>query len=245
MRPRIAITTWRRELPTFVGPRTLLYTLADEYVRCVVEGGATPLLLPHLAPDEAGSVLDGVDGLVVAGGGDVDPASYGAIDAGSSGTDPAADATEVALVRAARARQVPVLAICRGMQIANVAFGGSLEQDIGRVGTVHEPISEDPEEVLAATHEIVVASGSLLGRVLGAGPRTVNTIHHQAIDRLANGFHVTARAEDGVIEAIETDDAWPFLGVQWHPEKQAGNPDAPLFEWVRDAALAARMVRSR
>ena len=245
VRPRIAITTWRRELPTFLGPRTLLYTLADEYVRCVVEGGATPLLLPHLAPEEADSVLDGVDGLVVAGGGDVDPASYGAIDAGSSGTDPGADATEIALVRAARAREVPVLAICRGMQIANVAFGGSLDQDIGRVGTVHEPISDDPEAVLAAVHEITIASDSLLGRVLGTGPRTVNTIHHQAIDRLADGFRVTARTQDGVIEAIETDDAWPFLGVQWHPEKQAGNTDAPLFEWVRDAALAARMVRSR
>jgi putative glutamine amidotransferase len=244
VRPLIAITTWRRELSTFVGPRTLLYTLADEYVRCVADGGATPLLIPHLIPDEVDSVLDGVDGLVVAGGGDVDPVSYGASDAGSSGTDPKADATEIALVRAARAREVPVLAICRGMQIANVAFGGSLTQDIGQVGTAHEPISDDPDAVLGAIHDIVIAPASLLGRVLGAGPRTVNTIHHQAIDRLAEGFQVTARAEDGVIEAIETDDAWPFLGVQWHPEKRAGNADAPLFDWVRDAALAARTVRS-
>jgi putative glutamine amidotransferase len=243
VRPRIAITTWRRELPTFVGPRTRLYTLADEYVRCVADGGATPLLLPHLTPEEAEDVLEVVDGVVVAGGGDVDPASYGATDAGSSGTDAGADATEIALVRGARERDLPVLAICRGMQIANVAFGGTLHQDIGRVGSVHEPISDDPAKVLGAGHPIEIAAGSLLAEVLGVGPRPVNTIHHQAIDRLAEGFRVTALAEDGVIEAIETDDRWPFLGVQWHPEKQAGNPDAPLFAWVRDAALAARSVR--
>lgn len=85
MRPRIAITTWRRELPTFVGPRTRLYTLADEYVRFVSEAGATPLLVPHLRAEEADNLLDAVDGLLVAGGGDVDPHSYGAPNTASGG----------------------------------------------------------------------------------------------------------------------------------------------------------------
>lgn len=240
MPPRVAITSWRRPLPTFVGERTVLYTLADEYVASVAEPGTIPLVVPHLAPDEVDAVLDVVDGLVIAGGGDVDPSSYGATDAGSKETDPRADATELALARRAHERGVPTLAICRGMQIVNVAHGGTLHQDIGRPGTPHPPVSDDPEEVLAARHPIAIEDGSLLAEVLGAGQRVVNTIHHQAVDALAAGFHVTARAEDGVIEAIESDDDWHFLGVQWHPEKLDG-ADAPLFAWLAEVAGQGRM----
>ncbi len=235
MPPRIAITSWRRALPTFLGERTWLYTLADEYVASVAAPGTIPLLVPHVDPDAVDHVLDAVDGLVIAGGGDVAPSSYGAKDAGSKDTDPHADATELALARRARERGVPTLAICRGMQIVNVAHGGTLQQDIGRSGTPHPPISDDPDEAVAARHAVVIDEGSMLAEVLGAGTRRVNMIHHQAVDRLADGFQVTARAEDGVIEAIESDDGWPFLGVQWHPEKLDG-ADAPLFAWLAEVA---------
>ncbi len=235
MPPRIAITSWHRELPTFVGERTRLYTLADEYVSQVAAPGAIPLLVPHLSADEVDHVLDVVDGVLIAGGGDVDPSSYGAEDAGSKDTSVRADTTELALARRARDRGVPTLAICRGMQIVNVANGGTLHQDIGCPGTPHPPISDDPEEVLDARHVVDIDAGSRLADVLGAGRRSVNTIHHQAIDQLADGFHVTARAEDGIIEAIESDDDWPLLAVQWHPEK-LGREDAPLFDWLARAA---------
>jgi putative glutamine amidotransferase len=236
VRPRIAITSWKRHLPTFLGERTLLYTLGEEYVECVARPGTIPLLVPHVAPAEADTVLDGVDGLVIAGGGDVDPGSYGAPLAGSYGFDATADVSELALARAARERGMPTLAICRGMQLVNVAYGGTLHQDIGAPGSLHEPISAVPQAVLDATHPIDVVAGTRLAEVVGAGSREVNTIHHQAIDRLADGFHVTATAPDGVIEAIEPDDdAWPLLAVQWHPEKRDGQ-DEPLFAWLADAA---------
>ena len=243
MRPRIAVTAWRRALPTFVGPRTLLYTLADEYVRRLVAAEATPLLVAHPSPDEVDGILDAVDGVMLTGGGDVHPASYGQPDTASSGTDPGADLSEIALVRRARERRVPVLAICRGMQVTNVAFGGSLHQDIGQPGTAHEPISDDPAAVLAAMHPVDIRPGTRLADVLGAGERTVNTIHHQAIDRLADGFEVTALARDGIVEAIEAIDAWPLLAVQWHPEKLADGADQPLFAWLRDAAVGNRDAR--
>jgi putative glutamine amidotransferase len=240
VRPRIAITAWKRHLPTFLGERTGLYTLGVEYVECVARPGAIPLLVPHLASDEVAVVLDAVEAVVIAGGGDVDPASYGSPNAGSYDHDAAADASELALLRAARDRRMPTLAICRGMQLVNVAFGGTLHQDIGVPGGVHEPISHIPQEVLDAIHPIEVVAGSRLAAVVGAGERAVNTIHHQAIDRLADGFHVTATAPDGVIEAIEpNDDAWPLLAVQWHPEKADGQ-DEPLFAWLADAARTAR-----
>lgn len=235
MPPRIAITSWRRELPTFLGERTRLYTLADEYVVRVATPGAVPLLVPHVAPSDVDDVLDAVDGLLIAGGGDVDPASYGQEDVACKDTDAQADATELALARRARERGVPTLAICRGMQIVNVAGGGTLHQDIVGEGTPHPPISDDPDEVLADRHPIVIDEGSRLAGVLGAGERIVNTIHHQAIDELAPGFHVTARAADGVIEAIEAEDGWDLLAVQWHPEKLEED-DAPLFAWLAEVA---------
>lgn len=236
MRPRIAITAWRRHLPTFVGERTLLYTLADEYVRCVVDAGGIPLLVPHLRDEgEADTILDGVDGLLIAGGGDLDPSSYGAEDGGSYDTDAAADVSELALARRAMARRVPTLAICRGMQILAVANGGRLRQEICAPGSLHEPISDDPAAVLGARHPVTIVRGSRLAAALGAGERVVNTIHHQALERVPDGFHVTAEAPDGTIEAIEPlDPTWPCIAVQWHPEKMDG-ADAPLF----DAFVAA------
>lgn len=235
MRPIIGITAWRRELPTFVSERTLLYTLADEYARCVADAGAVPLLLPHLDADEdAERVLDRLDGLLVSGGGDLDPASYGQAPAGSKEYDGRADASELRLLAAAQARRLPTLAVCRGMQLINVAHGGTMIQDLGD-DPLH-PVSDVPAEVLAARHDVEIAPDSRLAEVVGGGRRTVNTIHHQAIETLGEGLTATAWADDGIIEALQTEDGWPLLAVQWHPEKMPEH-DAPLFDWLVAACV--------
>lgn len=248
-RPRIAITLWRRELPTFVSERTLLYTLADEYVTSVTDAGGLPLLVPHLDGDEAAdTVLDGVDGLLVAGGGDVDPSSYGEQNTASVDVDLAADRSELALLRGARARRMPTLAICRGMQLVVVAEGGTLEQDITSRSAdptrPHLPISDDPAAVLAARHTVDIVPDSRLATVFGAGQREVNTIHHQGVAKLPPSLRATAHAADGIIEAVEpTDSLWPLLAVQWHPEKMDGR-DHALFE-AFVAGARAHAERSR
>lgn len=228
---------WRRHLPTFVDPRTLLYTLADEYVTAVTDAGATPLLIPHLHDDrDVAGVLASVSGLVVAGGGDVHPDSYGAHDEGSLDIDPVADRSELALMRAAREARLPTLGICRGMQLMAVAAGGHLRQEITAPGAVHEPPPYDaPGTVLAVRHPVTIGPGTRLAAALGAGDRSVNSIHHQAISAPPDGFVVTATAPDGTIEGIEPADGWDAIGVQWHPEKLAG-ADAGLFAWLVGAA---------
>jgi putative glutamine amidotransferase len=239
--PLIALTCWRRPLPTFLDPETDLYTLAAEYVDAVRAAGGVPILLPHIEPDEVMQVLDSVDGLLLTGGGDIDPASYGQVDAGgNSDIDARADRSEIALVHAAADRRMPTLAICRGMQILNVALGGTLLQDCTGPDGVHLPVSKVPEEVLRAEHAVEFESDSRLAQIYGVLQRTINTIHHQAVDEVAEGLVVTARAPDGIVEGIESATDWRVVGVQWHPEKTVGGEDAPLFsafvDEVREAA---------
>jgi putative glutamine amidotransferase len=228
--PRIVVTSWKRALPTFLGERTELFTLGTEYVEAVLAAGGLPLLGAHVDPDLAGEVLEGAGGLVVSGGGDVHPHSYGAEhDGRSHDVDLAADRFELALLDEARRRRLPTLCICRGMQLLNVAHGGTLVQDIAAPGTIHPPYGP-PGEVLAGRHEVVIHPGSRLADVYGPGPRSVNTIHHQVVDVLGDGLEVTAHATDGTVEGLEpTDRRWPVWAVQWHPEK-IFDQDRALFE---------------
>jgi putative glutamine amidotransferase len=192
-------------------------TLNTAYVRALERAGLVPLAVPTILPaDRAAAALDAVRGLVLTGGEDVAPDRYGAAPHPRLGTvDPARDAAELALIAGARRRGLPILAICRGIQILNVAFGGTLYQDLAseRPG----PVSHSDE---AATHAIRVAAGSLLARTLGAGAASVNSRHHQAIRDLAPGLKAVAWADDGVIEGAEpaADDAPWTVAVQWHPE---------------------------
>jgi putative glutamine amidotransferase len=192
-------------------------TLNTAYVRALEAAGLVPLAVPTmLAADRAGAALAAVRGLVLSGGEDVAPARYGAAPHPRLGEiDPVRDAAELALIAAARARGLPILAICRGIQILNVALGGTLYQDLDseRPGPV-------PHNDETGRHPIHVEAGSLLERTLGTRAASVNSRHHQAIRDLAPGLTAVAWADDGVIEGAEPTDAkepW-MVAVQWHPE---------------------------
>lgn len=210
--PPVAVTAPRR----LVDGRERI-TLNTAYVRALESAGLVPLAVPTtLAPDRAGAALASVRGLVLTGGEDVAPDRYGATPHPRLGEiDPARDAAELALIAAARARRVPILAICRGIQILNVALGGTLYQDLETERPGPVPHAGDDSR-----HPVRVQEGSLLERTLGTRAATVNSRHHQAIRDLAPGLRAVAWAEDGVIEAAEPADAnapW-IVAVQWHPE---------------------------
>lgn len=231
-KPRIAMSTWRRVMPTFLSDRTDLYTLGSEYPQAVLDAGGLPLLLPHHQPEDVDRVLEGFDGLVLVGGDDIHPARYGRDDQGvSKGVRDSADDSDLAFAEAAIRLGIPLFAICRGFQALNVAMGGTLHQDATTDDGLHRPISDVPHEVMAERHAVRIAPGSQLHAAYGGhDERVVNSIHHQAIDDLAPGFHAVAWAEDGTVEAIEPDDeSSRVLAVQWHPEKITHEGDDVLF----------------
>ena len=189
------------------------------YVQALAGTGLVPVVVPPIiTPERAAAIIDVVAGLVLTGGADVDPARYGAVPhAKLEPVDPARDALEVALIQAARLRRLPVLAICRGIQILNVAFGGTLYQDLG----TERPSDIDHEDE-HGHHGVRVELRSLLGRTIGTARRSVNSRHHQAVRDLAPGLVATAWADDGLVEAVEpADGSGPWmLAVQWHPEDE-------------------------
>jgi len=236
--PRIGITAWRRPLATPLGAATDLYTLGVEYAAAVQAAGGLPLILPH--GDDPEAVLDTVDGLLLSGGGDLDPRSYGAPNLAARDERLDADRWEIALARGARARRMPLVGICRGMQVLAVAAGGRLDQEIaGRAG--HPDMhSMDAQAILDARHPVTIAPDSALARLYGTTARHVNTIHHQAV---ADAGELTVVATDpgGLVEAVEAGDGWCGLGVQWHPEKltpEEAGAERPLFEHLVTEARA-------
>jgi putative glutamine amidotransferase len=210
--------------------------LPRNYVDEVNRAGGLAVLLPPDAqlvecPEEA---LELLDGLLLAGGADIDPASYGAVaHAETQDSVPERDAFEIALTRAAIERDLPVLGICRGMQLINVALGGTLEQHLPEhLG------HEDHRRVIGtfdgSDHDVEVLDGTLAMRVIGAGVHGTKSHHHQGVDRLADGLSVGARSpRDGLIEAIELPERSFVLGVQWHPE---ADPTSPVIDGLIDAA---------
>ena len=122
------------------------------------------------------------------------------------------------------------------MQVLNVAFGGSLHQEITRPNTVHRPLPDDPEEILAFRHPVTTVSGTRLADLLGPGERQVNSIHHQAVDMIASGFRPSVYAPDGVIEGMEYTGEWDALGIQWHPEKTGDPAEMVLFRSLVEQA---------
>ncbi len=178
-------------------------------------------------PVESATTLAGLDGLLLPGGPDVDPALFGAQrDPQTGDPDLERDKLEAALLREALERDLPVLAICRGLQLLNVAQGGTLVQH------VEGHRCPDQQEV----HRIAIAAGSKLRSILEVEECVVNSRHHQCVDRVASGLVVVAKAPDSVIEALELPGKRFVLAVQWHPEDRREGLDARLFEAFRDAA---------
>ena len=229
-KPLIGITTYVDEASWghWHAPAALI---PFAYVRAVERAGGRPLLVPPGA-DAVGETLDALDGLLLSGGNDVDPATYGAEShRETAGLHPERDQAELALLEAALARDMPVLAVCRGSQILNVARGGDLVQHLPEVVG-----DERHRETLGvfSNHAVSVDPGSRLGALVGERA-PVKSHHHQGFGRLGEGLRESAWADDGTLEGVEDPSKRFALGVLWHPEE---GEDAALFEGLVAAARA-------
>jgi putative glutamine amidotransferase len=235
--PLVAVTA-----TTQVIGESLRVRVNAAYTRSIRGAGLLPIVLPVLDPADADAALEGVAGLVLTGGEDVSPARYGAAPHPKlGGTHDGRDAFESALVESARARALPTLAISRGVQILNVALGGTLVQDIPTEWT--NPIAHDGKWARSArVHEVDVRGGSPLARAIGTERPVVNSMHHQAVGAVAPALATVARAPDGIVEGVEwpTVDWW-MIGVQWHPEELTESPEP----WDRALLFAFADVVSR
>ena len=215
----------------------------EDYRQAVLHvGGEVRVLEPSA---DLAAAMNGLDGLLLTGGGDVNPAKYGeAPHPTSSPAEPGRDDFEIGLVKLARERHMPILAICRGIQVLNVACGGTLVQDIASQvpGAMSHAFEVPPHQPMERAHEIWIDKDSQLSRIMrerlsDTDACDVNSRHHQAIRQVAPGFIVSATAPDGVIEAIEDPGARFCVGVQWHPENFFRTGEfRPLFEGFVDAA---------
>lgn len=246
-RPVIGLTAGRRNLYTEPDRvQEWLIGCDADYVESVARSGGTPVLLPRVSV--AGvfeASVDRIDGLLLTGGGDVMSFLYGEEPHRTSrGQDPVRDEMEFQVLKLALERGIPVLGICRGIQVINVAFGGTLIQDIP---------SQIPESVLHWTnatdsvlcHTVTVEEDSMLAKVLGTTKLATNSWHHQCIGRVGQGLRVNCRATDGVIEGVESSSGLPILAVQFHPE-ESSKPFPifqKLFDWLVQEATGYSRCR--
>jgi putative glutamine amidotransferase len=209
-RPTIGITTGVDDKGFF--------TLRPEYVPAVEKAGGVPVLLAPARPDEVPALLERLDGLLMSGGSDIDPSLYGEAAHPTSRWVRERDDFEIALARAAVARDLPLLAICRGQQVLNVALGGTLVQDIPSQLPSAGPHYPKDVDRWRAAHDVEIAPGTRLRELVGRDVLAVNSFHHQAVRDLGRGLRLAARGRDGVVEGIESPDHRFVVGVQWHPE---------------------------
>jgi putative glutamine amidotransferase len=240
MKPLIGITTAMVPNKYTWGPDA--YSQNQQYVDAVLTAGGVPVLLPFTHTTEELRALYGeLDGLLFAGGGDVDSSEYDEPAADVlKDVNPERDRIELQLIKWAIADDKPVLAICRGHQVLNVALGGTLYQDIPSMiaNAQNHDLSTEKEDRAFIAHRLVIAEDSRLARILGSQPIGANTHHPQAIKKLAPGLTVTARAEDQMIEAIELSRSRFVIGIQCHPESLTVSESrwAKLFrEFIRAA----------
>jgi putative glutamine amidotransferase len=218
--------------------------LPQQYIAAVRAAGGRPVLLAAPDPEPPEEILAPFDALLLPGGGDVDPASYGGdISDEVYGVDRVRDELELGLVRASVALGLPTLCICRGMQVANVAFGGTLVEHLPAVeglGGHGEPLGE------GVSHDVMLDPGSRIRGVVGREKVSGLSHHHQGLDRLGRDLVPVGRSEDGLIEAVERQDGW-FIGVQWHPEETfvTDPAQAALFNALVERAAAERRGSAR
>jgi putative glutamine amidotransferase len=246
-RPLVALTTSTEAPPGSTGRHSVfLYT---SYIHALELAGVTPVLVtPAHSAEAVAAIMHAVDGLVLSGGEDVDPVHYGETPRVElDSVHPERDAMEFAALRHALDRDVPVLGICRGHQVLNVALGGSLYQDI----------PTDLPDALGhvqgggwdrRSHDVFVEPDSLFFRITGERTLCINSFHHQAIREPAPGLRVVGRAEDGLIEAVESERHDWVIGVQWHPERLEAaesdhDPDRRLFAAFGDAVRSGAVAR--
>jgi len=213
----------------------LVATLERAYTAAIVLAGGIPLFLPLLDPLQADAIASVLDGLLFTGGGDVDPTWYGRQPSPRLGpVDAEQDSWDMALVRAGLVHRLPMLGICRGAQVLNVAMGGTLIQHLPDTTTVEHCLKE---RCSSPVHDVVVDAQSRLSTILGAESLGVNSLHHQAVEQLGQGLFPVAWAEDGTVEAVESSGLNRMLGVQWHPELLLDDPrHAALFTWLIEEA---------
>jgi len=221
-------------------PNPLLHAVAQSYVRAVELGQGAPLIIPpHLEQDHLRAIFERLDGLLLSGGGDIEPAFFGEPSSGLLWqVDGQRDRTELALARWALAEKLPLLAICRGIQVLNVAAGGTLIQDIPTQmpgALAHNAVLRPLEQI---AHTVEIVAGSRLAGLVGDGKVEVNSAHHQAVKSVGPGLVISARAPDGIIEGLEASNHPFCVGVQWHPEVLvADRPEMRrLFEGLVEAA---------
>jgi putative glutamine amidotransferase len=223
------------------------YYMNRSYVRLLRGAGALPINLPHAtAPEDLAQLLDLVDGVLLTGGRDLDPAAYAeAPHPTNDPVQPERTASDVALARLAVEREMPILGTCLGLQTLNVAFGGDLWQDLPSQRPTDVVHRRPPAEHAAIAHTVDIVEGSLLHRIAGRERLEVNSTHHQGVRAVGRGLRPTATASDGLVEALEIP-GLPFcLAVQWHPESLAGGPGPhrALFEAFVEAVRLARTRR--
>lgn len=234
MQPVIGITSYAQEATW--GHWTLPAALVPlSYVRAVELAGGRPLVVPPVAGG-VDETLDALDGLVLCGGSDVDPAAYGEDTHPATSAQADRDQAELALLEGALARGLPVLAICRGMQLLNVARRGTLHQHLPEL-VGHEGHRE--ARGVFSEHDVRLEPGSRASAILGARARVKST-HHQAPARIGDGLSAVAWAEDGTVEAVEAENGSFALGVLWHPEE---GEDRRLFEALVEEARGHRAAR--
>ncbi|MFL6248609.1 MAG: gamma-glutamyl-gamma-aminobutyrate hydrolase family protein [Thermoanaerobaculia bacterium] len=219
------------------------------YVEALRRAGAVPVLIPP-QPENAAELVEGLDGILLAGGEDCDPTLYGQERHPEVVhlMDERRQSNDLALAKAARERGIPTLGICLGLQMMNVAAGGTLVQDIDSHIETEIQHASKPED--RARHDVMVEQGTKLATIVPAVELNVNSSHHQAIAEVGDGLHVTAHAPDGVVEGVE-DPRHPFyVGVQWHPEDMAGEGSArtifdAFVEAAREYARSKQTVAAR
>ena len=222
-------------------------TLAQGYYMSVLKAGGTPVVIPSYDNEKAlVSLLDTLDGLVLSGGADIDPDYLGEEPLDCISVNPRRDAQELMLVRLAVDRQIPILGICRGIQMLTAALGGKLYQDIK---TQHGVSCIEHSQTIARglpSHDVRIEKGSLLHTLMGTETLAVNSFHHQAVKEVPQGFRVTAMSVDGIIEAMESTAFRTILGVQWHPEcfiLEGDRTMMPIFNWLTEQATLFKRAK--